>query len=342
LPGLDYYPKLQVASPFSPVTGPRLLCAADAPAGTFAALAEGLKETVEKLGLSSAHVTFLPREEAAQLQAQGWCIRAGMQYHWLNRGYTSFADFEAALVQKRRKAVRQERRKAREGMRIRRLRGGEVTPAMWDAFYGFYTDTVDRKWGTAYLTRDFFQLLGETAGDSVLLVVAEEEEPAGGGGIVAGALNLVGGDALYGRNWGARGAFQLLRAPIRCVSLLPPPSLCGSDFELCYYQAIEEAIACGLARVEAGAQGEHKLSRGYLRARTMRQLDARASHSCAPATATFSAHHIGLPPFRTAISDFVALEKAELTSVAEAMHVSENPYREAASQFDASSEPMLI
>ena len=216
----------------------------------------------------------------------------------MNRGYSTWAEFEASLLQKRRKNVRQERKKAQEGLRIRRLRGSEVTPEMWDTFYEFYCDTVDRKWGQAYLTREFFALLGERVGDDVLLVVAELDEP-GGGAVVAAALNLCGSEAIFGRNWGCRGNFPLLH------------------YELCFYQALEEAIDTRLLRVEAGAQGEHKISRGYL------------------PTATFSAHYIRAAPFRSAIAEFVSREDAELTRVAAEMYAQDSPYKAdwAAAQF---------
>jgi uncharacterized protein len=296
--GVSYYPKLISGVPFTPVSGPRLLVRAAATSerrdAAALALAGGLSSLTEQLGLSSAHVNFLPADQAEMLRSQGWLVRTGMQYHWRNRGYSTFKDFEAALSQKRRKVVRQERNKAAAGLRIRRLRGAELTPAVWDAFYGFYTDTVDRKWGEAYLTRPFFDLLSEYIGDDVMLVVAELDEPGGGGPIIGAALNLCGSDAIFGRNWGCKGSWPLLH------------------YEACYYQAIEEAIERGLGRVEAGAQGgETKLSRGY------------------QPTATYSAHYISAPPFRNAIADFVLREDAQLDMMARALHERENPYKDA-------------
>lgn len=274
------------------MTGPRLLVRSDAPASVSTALARGIEFATEALDASSAHVTFPSRREAEMLQQEGWLLRTGMQYHWPNMGYTNFADFEAALLQKRRKAVRQERKRAREGLVIRRLRGSEITARHWDAFNEFYIDTVDRKWGEAYLNRVFFDLLGENLGDAVMLVVAEVEEPGGGGEIVAGALNLVGSRAVFGRNWGCRGDWPCLH------------------FELCYYAAIEEAIERGLERVEAGAQGEHKMQRGYL------------------PTLTYSAHHIRAPQFRTAVSDFLDRERVELERVALELSKEASPYKD--------------
>ena len=293
---MPYYPKLICAVPFTPVSGPRLLVRAAATPerreAAALALVGGLSALTEQLGLSSAHANFLSSDQAELMRSQGWLVRTGMQYHWRNRDYRSFADFEAALSQKRRKVVRQERKKAATGLRIRRLRGAELTPAVWDAFYGFYTDTVDRKWGEAYLTRPFFDLLSTYIGDDVMLAVAELDEP--GGPIIGAALNLCGSEAIFGRNWGCKGSWPLLH------------------YELCYYQAIEEAIERGLGRVEAGAQGgETKLSRGYL------------------PTATYSAHYISAPPFRNAIADFVEREGAELDRMARGMHERENPYKDA-------------
>ena len=221
--GARYYPKLQCCVPFTPVTGPRLLVRADAPAGLATTLAHGMAAVSDAMDVSSVHVTFPTRAEADLLVQDGWLMRTGLQYHWRNRGYSSFADFEAALTQKRRKTVRQERKKAQEGLVLRRLRGDDIKPHHWDAFYDFYCDTADKKWGTACacrlrvlsvrialadvacadLTREFFDLLGSAVGDSVMLMVAEEAEP-GGGDIIAGALNLRGSEALFGRNWGCR------------------------------------------------------------------------------------------------------------------------------------------
>jgi predicted N-acyltransferase len=290
--GRRYYPKLVSCSPFSPVSGPRLLVSPAAPPGTAAALGRGITAVADALQLSSAHVTFPTAADAAQLTGEGWMLRTGLQYHWQNRGYSSFADFEAALVQKRRKVVRQERKKAQEGLRLRRLRGSEITSAHWDAFYDFYVDTADRKYGRAYLTREFFARLGETMGDAVLLVTAEEAEP-GGGPIIAAALNLCGSDALFGRNWGCQGERPFLH------------------MEVCYYQAIEEAIERKLGRVEAGAQGEHKIARGY------------------DATPTYSAHYIRDPGFRASVADFLRRETEQMAEVISELRAG-SPYKEEA------------
>ncbi|MFN3448452.1 MAG: GNAT family N-acetyltransferase [Roseococcus sp.] len=237
--GGRYYPKLQVASPFSPVPGPRLL---RRPGVRVAALAQALRQAMEALDCSSVHVTFCTREEWEALVASGWLTRIGVQFHWHNRGYGSFEDFLAALSARKRKALRRERRSVAEsGLTLRTLRGPEVTPAQWQAFHGFYRNTVDARWGSAYLTPRFWPLLGERLGERVVLMWAERDgEP------VAGALNLLGREALYGRNWGCSEEVPFLH------------------FELCYLRAIEFAIEHGLPRVEAGAQGEHKIARGYL------------------------------------------------------------------------------
>ncbi|MBO9624733.1 MAG: N-acetyltransferase [Sphingomonas sp.] len=263
--GGRYYPKLQVAVPFTPVPGPRLLLrdAAMAPA-----LISAIEAVTDQNRLSSAHVTFLAEEQLPWFEAAGWLTRAGTQFHWHNQGYASFDDFLGALASRKRKAIRKERAQAVEGLTIRHLTGAEITEAHWDAFWAFYQDTGSRKWGRPYLTRDFFSLLGAEMADEVLLILAERD-----GRPIAGALNLIGADALYGRYWGAVEEVPFLH------------------FELCYYQAIDAAIARGLARVEAGAQGEHKLARGY-----------------APVT-TWSAHYIPDPSFRRAVADFLERER---------------------------------
>jgi len=287
--GGSYYPKLQVAVPFTPVPGPRLLAREDAalPAEELrATLASALVQAAEAMGVSSLHVTFCSAAEQAALVAAGCLPREGMQYHWHNHGYADFDAFLAALASRKRKAIRKERATvAAHGLRVRALRGAEITPALWQRFYRFYRNTVDHKWGGAYLTRDFFPLLGERLGDAVVLMVAEHE-----GRPVAGALNLLGADALYGRNWGCEGDWPLLH------------------FELCYYQAIEFAIAERLPRVEAGAQGPHKVQRGYL-----------------PVT-TRSAHWIAHEGLRRAVADFLLRERrAKAAEMAEM--AAQSPYR---------------
>lgn len=264
--GGRYYPKLQAAIPFTPVPGPRLLLrdAALAPG-----LITGLEAVTDQNRLSSAHVTFVEETQLPLFEQAGWLIRAGTQFHWQNNGYASFDDFLTELSSRKRKAIRKERERALEGLTIRHLTGPEITEAHWDAFWAFYQDTGSRKWGQPYLTRPFFSMLGETMGDKVLLMLAERD-----GRPIAGALNLIGADALYGRYWG-------------CTEEVP-----FLHFELCYYQAIEAAIDRGLARVEAGAQGEHKLARGYV-----------------PVT-TWSAHYLPDPGFRRAVADYLERERA--------------------------------
>lgn len=282
--GGRYYPKLQVASPFSPVPGPRLL-ARDATLQS--ALAGALAQATEALDLSSCHVTFCTEDEWNTLGEAGWLRRLGTQFHWHNNSYADFEGFLAALSSRKRKQIRRERRDAQSaGLTFRALRGAEITPRHWKTFHKCYMDTVDRKWGSAYLTARFWPLLAERLGDRVVLMVAERDgEP------VAGALNLMGREALYGRNWGT-----LVEAPFL-------------HFELCYYQAIDFAIAHGLSRVEAGAQGEHKIQRGYL-----------------PAP-TYSAHFIPHGGLRRAVAEFLEQERpAMLEHMAELASLS--PFRQ--------------
>jgi uncharacterized protein len=264
--GGDYYPKLQVAVPFTPVPGPRLLLRDGAMApGLIAAL----QAVVDQNGLSSAHATFVAPEQLPLFEDAGWLVRAGTQFHWRNEDYSTFEDFLGALASRKRKAIRKERAAALEGITVRRLTGSDLTEGAWDAFWAFYQDTGSRKWGQPYLTRTFFSLLGERMAGRVMLLIAERD-----GRPIAGALNLIGADTLYGRYWG-------------CVEDVP-----FLHFELCYYQAIDIAIEHGLSTVEAGAQGEHKLARGY-----------------APVP-TWSAHYIPDRNFRRAVADFLARERA--------------------------------
>ncbi len=249
--GGRYYPKLLCAIPFTPATGPRFLVppTLDPAQGeeARAVVARALAEIAARSGVSSLHVNFPGPDDARALQTAGYLPRVGVQYHWQNRGYTSFDDFLGALSSRKRKAIRKERAAVREaGVVLTALTGATLREAHWDAFYSFYRDTTERKWGGGYLTREFFSLLGERMADRVVLVLAEH-----GGRPVAGALNLLGNDTLYGRNWGCVADFRFLH------------------FEACYYQAIDFAIARGLARVEAGAQGEHKIQRGYLPEQTL-------------------------------------------------------------------------
>ncbi len=264
--GGSYYPKLQIAVPFSPATGPRILT-------RDTALAPALLRAAERLcaenGLSSAHATFIESAQISLFEAAGWLIRSDIQFHWENRGYASFDDFLSALSSAKRKNLRKERAAAQAGVTIIQLSGAEISEGHWQAFWRFYQDTGTRKWGQPYLTREAFTLLGDRMGNRILLVLALMD-----GKIVAGALNFIGAEALYGRYWGA---------------LIDKPFL---HFELCYYQAIDAAIARGLKRVEAGAQGAHKLARGY------------------EPVQTWSAHYIVHPGFRAAVSDFLERERA--------------------------------
>ncbi|MGE4481306.1 GNAT family N-acetyltransferase [Acidocella sp.] len=279
--GGRYYPKLQIASPFSPVPGPRLL----GHGARVADMALALEKICEAGGCSSAHVTFCTEAEWAGLGQAGWLQRLGMQFHWENPGYESFEDFLGALSSRKRKAIRRERREAQAGLTFRALSGAELTASVWKRFYEFYLSTVERKWGGAYLTPEFFPLLGRRLGEKVVLMLAERN-----GRPIAGALNLLGDGVLYGRNWGSTEDVPFLH------------------FELCYYQAIDYAIAHGLRRVEAGAQGEHKIQRGYL------------------PKPTFSAHHIAHPGLRAAVARFLEVEREDISRTMEAL-AKEGPYK---------------
>ncbi len=268
--GGRYYPKLQVAIPFTPVPGPRLLVR---PGPLEDAVRDALIDMLASIandnGISSVHATFCSEADWKRFGARGWLLRLGQQYHWHNDGYRTFDDFLAALASRKRKAIRKERDAVqREGLVIRQLTGDDIKPAHWDAFFAFYMDTGGRKWGSPYLTRAFFDILGATMADKVVLVMAEAD-----GQPVGGALNLKGDDTLYGRYWGCLESHAFLH------------------FEACYYQAIDYAIAHGLQRVEAGAQGDHKIQRGYLPVRT------------------FSAHWIVDPGFRRAVDDYLKRER---------------------------------
>jgi uncharacterized protein len=264
--GGQYYPKLQIAAAFSPVPGPRMLLRDAAMAPRLLAAAEAI---VLQNGLSSAHATFVDVEQIDAFRAADWLIRTGTQFHWENRGYADFDDFLGALSSRKRKAISKERAAAQAAVDIQIISGADITAEHWDAFWYFYQDTGARKWGQPYLTRAFFDVLGETMQDSLVLFLALRDDRP-----VAGALNLVGPDCLYGRYWGCSQDIPFLH------------------FELCYYQAIDYAITHKLPRVEAGAQGEHKLARGY-----------------APVP-TYSAHYIADLGFRRAIADFLEREGA--------------------------------
>ncbi len=275
--GGDYYPKLQVAVPFTPVTGPRLLVRPGPLADTArGALADALVEITTASELSSAHVTFLTEREWRELGGRGFLQRTDRQFHWENAGYATFEDFLGALASRKRKAIRRERKEAlAAGIEVHQLTGPDLTEEVWDAFFGFYMETGSRKWGRPYLTRAFFSQIGERMADRIVLVMARRA-----GRWIAGAINFLGGDAIYGRNWGTIEHHPFLH------------------FELCYYQAIDYAIAHKLQRVEAGAQGEHKLARGYL-----------------PVT-TYSAHFIANPALRRAVADYLKSERAYVEAAA--------------------------
>ena len=285
--GGAYYPKLLCASPFSPVTGPRLLARPDVDADAARRVLLGGALTVcERYGASSLHVTFPREDDWRFLGDQGLLRRQNQQYHWHNAGYQTFDDFLAALSSGRRKTIRRERRDAQAGLDIVGLTGSGITEDHWDAFFGFYMDTGSRKWGRPYLSRPFFSMLGERMADKVLLLMAGRE-----GRWIAGALNLIGGDCLYGRNWG-------------CLEDVP-----FLHFELCYYQAIEHAIRLGLPRVEAGAQGEHKIARGYL-----------------PAP-VYSAHWIADPALRGPVAQFVEREREAVQGEMQYLEEEYSPFK---------------
>jgi hypothetical protein len=286
--GGSYYPKLQVAVPFTPVPGRRLLVRPGADTKACEEqLTAALVELAKRVRASSFHVTFLTETEWQRLGAIGCLQRTGQQFHWRNQGYATFDDFLSSLASRKRKTVQRERREACEGVVIRRLTGKEITETDWDSFFAFYMDTGSRKWGSPYLNRKFFSLLGEAMADRIMLVMVERD-----GRRIAGALNMIGGDCLYGRYWGAIEHRPFLH------------------FEVCYHQAIEFAIERGLARVEAGAQGEHKLARGYL-----------------PVT-TYSAHWIGDPRLHRAIAEYLERERCYIAEANQSLAAA-GPYRKA-------------
>ena len=270
--GGQYFPKLLCGVPFTPVTGPRLMVApnsVDHENDIRAALCAAMVQIADRLKLSSIHINFSTKPEWDLMGEMSFLLRQGQQFHWENNGYATFDDFLAGLSSRKRKNIRKERAKVTDiGLNIRALTGDEITEGHWDAFYKFYRNTSDRKWGSAYLNRRFFSMLGERCKDSVVLIYAEAD-----GLPVAGALNLAGSDTLFGRNWGCAAQFKFLH------------------FETCYYQAMDYAIAHGLKRVEAGAQGPHKIQRGYL------------------PSATYSAHWIADKSFRDAVEQFLEEER---------------------------------
>lgn len=282
--GGQYYPKLQVAVPFTPVPGRRLL------GSRPHYLLTALEAVTVQNDISSAHLTFIDETGAADAELRGWLVRHGIQYHWLNRGYGSFDDFLGALSSRKRKTIRKERAAALEGLEMRVLRGAEIGPAEWDSMWTFYQDTGSRKWGSPYLTREFFRLVAETMCDQLLLFIACRD-----GVPIAGALNFIGSATLYGRYWGAIEEVPFLH------------------FELCYYRAIEWAIENGLGSVQAGAQGEHKIARGY------------------EPVVTRSAHFIPNRSFHDAVAEFLKTERMAVASEAEWLR-RDLPYRSSSSE----------
>lgn len=280
--GGRYYPKLLSAAPFSPVTGPRLISRDE---GTRKALLAGAVALTGEVGASSLHITFPQGAEWALMGEAGLLQRQDQQFHWHNQGYATFDDFLSALSSSHRKTIRRERRLAQEGLEIVALTGADLTEDHWDAFFGFYMDTGARKWGRPYLNRLFFSLLGERMAAKVLLVMARRN-----GRWVAGALNLIGADTLYGRNWGSIEDIPFLH------------------FELCYYQAIEHAIRLGLRNVEAGAQGGHKIARGYL------------------PEPVYSAHFIADPALRAPVARYLQQERQAVEDEMNALTATYSPF----------------
>ncbi|WP_028748159.1 GNAT family N-acetyltransferase [Rhizobium mesoamericanum] len=282
-----YYPKLQCSIPFTPATGPRLLVAEGLQRLPIQhAIAESLKEVVRRLGVSSAHITFVPEDEIGIFEGEDYLHRTDQQFHFINEGYANHEEFLETLASRKRKALRKERRTALEnGISIDWLTGSDLTERIWDQFFAFYMDTGGRKWGRPYLTRKFYSLIGERMPDDILLVMAKRN-----GRYIAGAINFIGGDTLYGRHWG-------------CVEDHP-----FLHFEVCYHQAIDFALEKGLKRVEAGAQGEHKLARGYL-----------------PVT-THSAHFVAHAGLRRAIADYLERERDDIEHMNEIL-TEHSPFR---------------
>ena len=285
--GGRYYPKLQCSIPFTPATGPRLLVAEGLQRLPIQhAIAESLKEVVRRLGVSSAHITFVPEDEIGIFEGEDYLHRTDQQFHFINEGYANHEEFLETLASRKRKALRKERRTALEhGIEIDWLTGRDLTERIWDQFFEFYMDTGGRKWGRPYLTRKFYSLIGERMPDDILLVMAKRD-----GRYIAGAINFIGGDTLYGRHWG-------------CIEDHP-----YLHFEVCYHQAVDFALAKGLKRVEAGAQGEHKLARGYL-----------------PVT-THSAHYVAHAGLRRAIADYLERERDDVEHMNEIL-TEHSPFR---------------
>ena len=290
--GGRYYPKLQCSVPFTPATGPRLLIRGDADREQIgSALASGLVALCGISKASSAHVTFAREAEWKLLAGHGFLQRTDQQFHWHNQGFTNFDDFLATLNSRHRKSIKRERREAvASDISIHWLTGSDITEGVWDAFFAFYMETGSRKWGRPYLTRSFFSLVGESMPDDVLLVMAKRNKRW-----IAGAINFIGSDTLFGRNWGAIEHHPFLH------------------FEVCYYQAIDFAIQHRLRAVEAGAQGEHKIARGYL-----------------PQT-TYSAHYIADPGLRRAIADYLKRERAYVAEAGRELAAA-GPFRKGADE----------
>jgi len=290
--GGRYYPKMQCAVPFTPVPGPRLLVTPGSDAGLRTELQKlmlaGITRVADQLKVSSAHITFCDKELWELGKDAGYLHRLGQQFHWHNRGYGSFDDFLGALASRKRKSIRKERQKVAEiGLDIRTLPGSDLEERHWDAFFDFYMSTTDKKWGQSYLHREFFSMIGERMPDSIVMVMAFDADRP-----VAGALNLLGSDCLYGRNWGSLQSHKFLH------------------FECCYYRAIDYAIEHGLARVEAGAQGPHKVQRGYL------------------PSPIYSLHYIRDPGFEHAVDDFLVRERMQMEHEMQGIVAEYTPYRQ--------------
>jgi predicted N-acyltransferase len=286
--GGQYYPKLLSAIPFTPATGPRFLIRDDNvdKDKIFELLINTIENLVKNNNLSSAHINFLSEDISIKLNHKNWIERKGLQFHWHNKEYKTFNDFLEKLKSTKRKAIKKERQKIFNfDIKIERITGNDLTDEMWDSFYEFYLNTIDKKWGGAYLTKNFFYLINQNMKDKVLLVIAKQHDK-----IVAAALNFIGNDTLYGRNWG---------------SIVDIPFL---HFELCYYQAIEFAIEQKIKKVEAGAQGDHKIQRGYI------------------ATSTYSCHYINNPSFTDAVKNFVKMEAKEINKQIEIINQLGSPY----------------
>ena len=286
--GGQYYPKLLSAIPFTPATGPRFLIRDDNvdKDKIFELLINTIENLVKNNNLSSAHINFLSEDISIKLNHKNWIERKGLQFHWHNKEYKTFNDFLEKLKSTKRKAIKKERQKIFNfDIKIERITGNDLTDEMWDSFYEFYLNTVDKKWGGAYLTKNFFYLINQNMKDKVLLVIAKQHDK-----IVAAALNFIGDNTLYGRNWG---------------SIVDIPFL---HFELCYYQAIEFAIERKIKKVEAGAQGDHKIQRGYI------------------ATSTYSCHYINNPSFTDAVKNFVKMEAKEINKQIEIINQLGSPY----------------